>query len=756
MSDSVGPRCVWLALGTAFWLSLEYLALGPFSWMYGYGAGLETIPVQLALAKSGSTLSLWAPFVAGGLDRLSFWGNADPLNVEPLLFGTLPTWLANGLHMFLQRFVAIYFTIRVCREQLRLGPKPSVAAGVLHGSFSYSTVGDMFALAGVPLLIWVLERISRARRAAVWALVAGSGFSILTTFTHSVPYLAVFTLLWFSVVMQKRSPRLYGAVACFFIGLVAFDSPQMLAALYSAPWSQRAGFPLETVDTSFLGLLYLQMQFDFFDQDPLLRAIAVCLPPSLLVIAAVIAWRQRRDRPECVVFLRIAFLYSLLSLRFLFIGAQRLVGAVFPWVAGVNMIRFHTIPASFLVAIIVTMGFLVIVPLLRSRWPLRRVSEAAFTGLVLFLLIWPKISLFYPLMINGWGQKDYEVRTLDELARPGDSLFRVASVLPLQPAYAYAQGFETADGWANLYPRVYRDLWLRVLDPLFRNAPRQREIFDPPGGRPQDHYIFLGGGLVLPGFGDMPGEDPARALVEGFDFDRRFNLRLLSLLNVKYLLSEYPLSGDGLRLVHAPSPPPGFFRPRDYATGLFIDSRPAQVAWPVAARFHQIAEDLRLAIERRHKGKDIYVYENLGCLPRYRFVRGIEELKSRRDVLDRLSSMTWEDLRETAVVETGDSGGVTAVSGLSSGAVKVEHYSPDEIRLSMENPGNGFLVIENTWNPFWRAEVDGQPRALVRANHAQFGLVTWPGERHVSLWYAPPYAPKVLLRRLFGVFGHST
>src|SRR6202011_85585 len=71
--------------------------------------------------------------------------------------------------------------------------------------------------------------------------------------------------------------------------------------------------------------------------------------------------------------------------------------------------------------------------------------------------------------------------------------------------YAYGQGFETADGWANLYPSVYRDLWLRAIAPVMSQLPVVRNIFDPAVGRPQDHYIFLGAELISPGIGALPG-----------------------------------------------------------------------------------------------------------------------------------------------------------------------------------------------------------------------------------------------------------
>jgi hypothetical protein len=77
-------RHLLIALAGAVLFTCESWALGPFSWIYAYGAGLEVIPSHLALSKPGQNFSLWAPFIAGGLDRLSFFGNADgSVRIEP-------------------------------------------------------------------------------------------------------------------------------------------------------------------------------------------------------------------------------------------------------------------------------------------------------------------------------------------------------------------------------------------------------------------------------------------------------------------------------------------------------------------------------------------------------------------------------------------------------------------------------------------------------------------------------------------------
>jgi hypothetical protein len=81
----------------------------------------------------------------------------------------------------------------------------------------------------------------------------------------------------------------------------------------------------------------------------------------------------------------------------------------------------------------------------------------------------------------------------------------------------------------------------------------------------------------------------------------------------------------------------------------------------------------------------------------------------------------------------------------------VGRQEPDAIGLDLDHTGASFLVIANTWSPYWRATVDSQPRKLIRTNHAQQGLRIAAGDRQVSLRYEPPYAPAAIFGRLKGV-----
>lgn len=734
-----------IALGLAFYQSIEFFILGPFSWIYGYGASLETLPVHLGLHQTGSTYSFWAPFIGGGVDRLSFWGNSDPFNLEPLLISAFPVWLANAVHAFGQRLVAVLFTALVCREQLGLSKNLATLAGIFHACFSYYTFGAMFTSPALPLVLWLLNRTATSKHPLLLSALVGLGCTLFTTFVHGIPYWMLFLLLWFGLVCPQRQLKFWLSFAVFLIVLTVGEIPQLWALLVNASFSQRQNIAVEQIAWSIPGLFYYQPEYDFFNQDKLMKILAIGIPWLFIIVGFVSCIFSKQTQKWKHPFVILSLVYAFFSLKILFVGGQQVAGLWFPWIKGVYMGRFFMVPYSFLVSAVGASCVGLISEQLTNLPKLKRSLVIGMGILIFVILTWPKISLYYPLMIDSWGQKNYEVQALEVLKQQKKEPFRVASVLDLQPSYAYAQGLETVDGWSNLYPAVYRELWLKVIEPLMNRLPRNREIFDPAQGKPQDNYIFLGTGFFIPNLGILPGENTTHAIQNGFDISRRFNLNLLSLLNVKYILSEYPLLGKGLSLHHSLTPNPQHPLSKDYATGLVNGPRnhlpkKAERANPLL----QLIQDTAFALKRKTQGKDLFIYENKNVLPRFRLVNSIVPLASGKEVLDRLATASTEELSQTAFVESSDwKGGPKTFSFLGENQINLLKYSNDEIILQINIQKPAFLVLAMTWNPYWIAEIEGKEQKFLRINHAQMGLKI-SGSCKVHIKYRPPY----LLKRL--------
>ncbi|HXF90174.1 MAG TPA: DUF6044 family protein [Xanthobacteraceae bacterium] len=723
--------------------TIENWALGSQSWIYGYGSGLETIPTFLALTYEGRNFSGWAPFVAGGVDRFAFWGNASPLSIEYLLFASLPVWLANALHRFLQYLIGIYFTARLLTDSFGQPRAWAAVAGLLFAIFSYHTVGQLFTLPGAPLLIWGLERIFERKPAWQLSIAFGFACAFLTTFSFGVPYLLVFAGSWLLIRSKITNLRTLAAFLCFALALALPNLPQAVAIAANLAESHRAEWTLEPLELSFNGLFYSQLQYDLFNQNKTLSAITQFVPWAAFAFGSAwaffLSFRRGRACQLATYFLQIAALFFIFAQKWLWLSLQGIAVKFAPALGGIYMGRFFQIPASLLIAIGLAL-------LLRLIWI--QISSATarlvltFVGVVAatFLILEPKRFLAVPLGIGDWGEANFKVAAVDRLRSSTTEPFRVASVLPLQPAYAYAQGLEAADGWANVFSRRYRELWLKVNEPLYRETPHLREIFGVDTGRAVDNFLLLGAGLVT---ADprlrLPGEDVSLALRVGFDLDRRFRLDLLRLLNVRYLLSEYPLKGTALRLVHAPAKYPEWPLARDIYTGLVHGAYPPlppEIA--KASQLRQFWHRTLEALERKARGKDIFVYELEGAVPRVRLASKVR-LVENGQALEAMVALSGESLKNEVVVELDQAEHLVGRLSFGDGRAEITAYGPDFLVSRVSTMQGAFLVIANNWNRYWRCRVNAAIRQCLRVNHTQIGMIIEPGEHLVTLTYEPPY-----------------
>lgn len=77
------------------------------------------------------------------------------------------------------------------------------------------------------------------------------------------------------------------------------------------------------------------------------------------------------------------------------------------------------------------------------------------------------------------------------------------------------------------------------------------------------------------------------------------------------------------------------------------------------------------------------------------------------------------------------------LGGLEDVAAPCEVFRPrdTEVRLRCQLDSPGYLVIAESWSPRWRVQVDGEPRPLLRLNHAFQGVAVAAGDEHLSFGY---------------------
>jgi hypothetical protein len=134
----------------------------------------------------------------------------------------------------------------------------------------------------------------------------------------------------------------------------------------------------------------------------------------------------------------------------------------------------------------------------------------------------------------------------------------------------------------------------------------------------------------------------------------------------------------------------------------------------------------RLALEEA----GVWVYERPGALPRAWVVPQVEALDD-ESILVRIHEPDF-DPRAVALVES-------PLSCTGDGSGEVESVRDEGSRIEAQvSGGGGLLVFSEVAYPGWRAEVDGQPTPLVRADYVLRAVCVPSGEHQVTLAYDPP------------------
>ncbi len=146
-----------------------------------------------------------------------------------------------------------------------------------------------------------------------------------------------------------------------------------------------------------------------------------------------------------------------------------------------------------------------------------------------------------------------------------------------------------------------------------------------------------------------------------------------------------------------------------------------------------------LALENVYEGKDGIVLRMTNAIPGPRVVHRAVAAKDEADALRQFTAREF-DYREAVVIESesplpaNDAGG--SVTGQPGQVLKVtKRRNQWSAKVTSASPG--WLVIPDTWSPGWRAQVNGAPAELHRANYAFRAVRVPAGESEVRMEYHP-------------------
>jgi hypothetical protein len=127
------------------------------------------------------------------------------------------------------------------------------------------------------------------------------------------------------------------------------------------------------------------------------------------------------------------------------------------------------------------------------------------------------------------------------------------------------------------------------------------------------------------------------------------------------------------------------------------------------------------------------ILENPEALPRVRLVHDVEVMTGEA-ALSALASGAVNP-RETALVEQPVAGLLPATGPET---VEIAAWEPDRLALRTRTTAPALLVLAESYDPGWKATVNGQTAEVLVVDHAFRGVVVPAGDADVVLWFDSP------------------
>ena len=663
---------------------LDHFILGPYSYLKWHDLGEQHFTRYLLIANTFEKFGryYWFPYGAGGVDLLSNGFRFTDLFF--VFFKIFPYWLVIPVLRLIQIFIAGWFTFLLCRDSLKLPLGAALAGGLFFQFLQLNLMEHYFGFGALPLLAWALEKLVGRTGWIPWLGVAGLGISY--SLGATVHLAMFFTLpglfVWLWLIRAVSFWRLVPLMTVFGIFCLLPQMDMIWAMMDNAALSHRAQWDLSGSNFGSSALSALDRSLQLF---------------PLIVLSATGAVLARRDgdRRPLILFALAAGMLASIILEY---PARHFLGGYVEILRAFALSRFAEL-APFYLSIGAAWGL----------WFLTRANKRPqfipfiYAGVIGAMAIAPIAAVGGNLRDwVKWGNyasifESPEIRAVAREHHSSNEPFRVAVTQEngLQAGFVNGYGLETAGNYLNMYPYRYQVFWGAVIEPFLKRNPKTDDYFSNYGARLN---LFTDDGHAL--------------RVRSQDY---FRTSLLSLANVKYIITSVPLDGPGLELLE--------------------ETKPDRY-WDERTKF----EKIRIRLKENFSGRHVMVYRNTAVLPRW-FLAGVRFVENQDDLMTSLRQGTTADLGRTALIAKEDAKTFAGIgSKVPSGKIDVETYSPDVIRLDVTAAAAAVLVVTNTYSPHWRANVDGVPTSLVPAYGTFWGVPLTPGRHKVQFQYDPPYA----------------
>jgi hypothetical protein len=698
----------------ALFLSFEYWGFGETSYVKIFDNANANLAARVALGvdaqqnESGNWYAdLWA-----GTDKNA---QSGMMGVLDLLFYVMPGWLAYGSLMFLQRFVASYFTYNLLTKHLNVNPWLAIFPALFYSLWSQNQLGNrgdgfvlydalgLPAIAMILFLVGELANAGSAKRNLLLTFLLGFFFSSVSEYKFII-FLFPLLLLWLYFIYPRIKRVVLPFFVIFFLGWLSLEIIELSAAFSIAGISQRVLEPSACLHTD----LFLQTMF---------RRVPRYLFNSFNFIgfglgaAGLCFWKQRDAylRNLKVFALLIVFTLGAVLVPLLVCSPLNPFG----FFKGFDYTRFY-LYIPFLISLLAGTGSHVLLTYVKSikKAPdaVKNYSFPVIAIALCLVAVYQAYTVKVGTLASRASGSNYAnvfrnpyLEYLKEYAQSSDAhyraltIFREGSPIHPQPAYLWSYGLNTLDGYSGLYPLRFSEYWQAVIDPMMQVYPQCRT------------------GLILKQGGSrvsLNAECDVGEIIEVANVTDLFNLDLLSLGGGRYFVSSVELSTPELVPIDT--------------SGIKC---PAEIPG-CTPRF---------------------LYENPSAFPLIFAVDKVIPLGSNNRVLSRMKATDVDQLRSTAIVNINDIFDLPIEQLDSSQAnIDIQYYSSDRIEVQVSSEEAKILVV--TWNflPAWNASIDGVDTQIFPTYHTFMGVFVPAGDHEIELRYEPIYTLPGLLNLITG------
>ncbi|MCH8905176.1 MAG: hypothetical protein IIA45_14840 [Bacteroidetes bacterium] len=705
MIDIILKKKVLLFLIISFWIILEYIMLGPFSYMEIHDTGDQFIPREISLSSEiiNNGTNYWYHLMGSGVDRLA--NDMVYPHFTTLLFVVFPGWIAYVIIVLTQIFMGGYFTYKLTVEYLKFSDLSGIYAGCVFALFSTNMIYMQMGIAFFPFVLWSLERLESfsPKRKIVLIFALGLFYSYSSSLVWTLPFTSIYLLLWFVLVREKTNYKYVIHLLLFIAVTFSLYTTEIWSLLLNSNSSHRADWGIYA-DAN--GPISVKTYMQSFIRGLKFLFVIGYVPVFLIMLSLFIV------RFKNSLFTRISILFALSTVGISLINLVRLILIdQISFLRGFHFDRFYEFSAFFgglSAALSLEIikdrfkGLLIPIRIGRSNltWKASNILIFTLFGLLLFSSLKFKMNHLFTWIKHGSYTANYNSEVYKKLSEKQDGTpFRVATIFNiknfvLHPAFANAYGLETVDGYINLYPERYQRFWAKVIEPFTNNNKFYYYYFNYWGNRVYLFHLFEKENEIV--------------------FKDNYRLNLLSLANTKYIISRTPIIEMDLEAIIVPDKPLG-----------------------TLSMHEKVIERIK---ENIFGNKQLFVYENKSVLPRFFITNQVKTFNNTEDLLTSMSLASLDSLRQTVYIEKS----ITLISNINitkheETSISLEKYSPDKINLTVELDGDGILVVSNNYSTFWKCRINGIESEIFPAYGTFWAVYLEEGKNEVHFYYDPPY-----------------